>query len=267
MLQYKTKERKNNVIEIKPFREYLNEKEVVYGTFAKTCDPLFIKAIGKSGFDFVILDNEHGPNSLRDTYPLILASQVTGIYPIVRVGKLSDIEIQRTLDLGVAGVQIPQIKTKEDAEHARAYSKFYPKGMRGVCRFVSAADCGFMDKDIYFQKQNEVTVIIHIEGVEGIQHIDDIIKVEDIDVIFIGPYDLSQSLGIPGEIDNPKLTREIEKLVEKCRKEQKHTGIYADDVAKAKHYKSLGIKYIAVSVDVNLLGQKCFELANQLNSL
>jgi 4-hydroxy-2-oxoheptanedioate aldolase len=261
------KERRKNVIEIKPFRELLNEKEVVYGTFAKTCDPLIVKAIGKSGFDFIILDNEHGPNSVRETYPLILASQVTGIYPIVRVGKLSDIEIQRTLDLGVAGIQIPQVKTKEDAKNARVYSKFYPKGMRGVCRFVSAADCGFMDKDTYFQKQNEVAVIIQIEGVEGIQNIDEIIKVNDFDVIFIGPYDLSQSLGIPGEIDNPKLTREIEKLVDKCRREHKHIGIYADDVARAKHYKALGIKYIAVSVEVNLLGQRCFELVNQLRAL
>ena len=96
---------------MKTFKEYLNEKDTVYGVFAKTNDPFFIKVMGKAGFDFVILDNEHGPNAVRETYPLILASEASGMYPIVRVGKLEDITIQRIMDLGVAGVQIPQIQS------------------------------------------------------------------------------------------------------------------------------------------------------------
>ena len=189
------------------------------------------------------------------------------MYPIVRVGKLDDITIQRILDLGVAGIQIPQIQCKEDAENARRYTKFYPKGKRGLCRLVPAADCGLMDGNEYFKKQNEVAVIIHIEGIEGIKHFDEIIKVEDIDVIFIGPYDLSQSLGIPGQVDHPKLTGEIEKLVEICNYKNKHVGIYADDVATARHYKDLGVKYIAISVDVGIFARACLSLSQQLKAL
>jgi len=252
---------------MKTFKEYLNEKDTVYGVFAKTSDPFYIKVLGKSGFDFVILDNEHGPNSERDTYPLIMSSFLTGMYPIVRVGKLTDIAIQRVLDLGVAGIQIPQIQSREDAENVRKYTKFYPKGKRGVCRFVPAADGGLMDGDKYFSEQNEVTVIIHIEGIEGIKHFDKISKVEDIDIIFIGPYDLSQSLGIPGQIDNPVLINEIGKLVEKCKEKNKHIGIYADDVGTARRYKDLGIKYIAVSVDLNIFGKACSSLVGELKAL
>lgn len=252
---------------MKTFKDYLNEKDTVYGVFAKTSDPFYIKVLGKSGFDFVVLDNEHGPNSERDTYPLIMSSFLTGMYPIVRVGKLTDIAIQRVLDLGVAGIQIPQIQSREDAENVRKYTKFYPKGKRGVCRFVPAADGGLMDGDEYASAQNEVAVIIHIEGIEGIQHFDEISQVEDIDVIFIGPYDMSQSLGIPGQVNNPILTKEIEKLVEKCRQKNKHVGIYADNVETARRYKDLGVKYIAVSVDLNIFGRACSSLAEKLKAL
>lgn len=249
---------------MKPFKEFLNEKEAVYGVFAKTNDPYFIRALGKSGFDFVILDNEHGPNSVRETYPLIMTSYATGMYPIVRVGKLSDITIQRILDLGPAGVQIPQIQGKEDAENVRKFTKFHPKGKRGMCRFVSAADCGLMDKSVYFSGKSEAAVIIHIEGKEGIDHFDDIVGVEDIDVIFIGPYDLSQSLGIPGQVDNPIVTAEIKKLVDRCKQQNKCVGIFADDVETARRYRDLGVKYIGISVDVGIFAEACLKMVKQL---
>jgi len=253
---------------MKTFREYLREKDTVYGVFAKTNDPFFIKVLGKAGFDFVILDNEHGPNSVRETYPLVNTAYVTGMYPIVRVGKLDDITIQRILDLGIAGVQIPQIQSGEDAEKVRKYTKFYPKGKRGVCKFVMAADGGLMEGADYFRSQNEdVAVIIHIEGVEGIEHFDEIIAVEDIDVIFIGPYDLSQSLGIPGQVDNPKLIDEIQKIVAKCKESNKNVGIYADDVATVRRYKDLGVKYIAISVDVNIFARSCRTIVEELRKL
>ncbi len=252
---------------MKPFAELLNEKDVVYGMFAKTSDPFYIRALGKAGFDFVILDNEHGPNSYRDTFPLIMAAELAGMYPVVRVEKLTDIVIQRTLDMGVAGVQIPQIQSGEDAKRVRQFTKFHPKGKRGLCPYVPAADLGLKPKDQYFKDQNALSVIIHIEGVEGIEHFDDIIAVDDIDVIFIGPYDMSQSMGIPGQVNDPRLVEEIGKLVEKCRAKGKHAGIFVDDVATAKRYKDIGVKYIAVSVDVNVFSRTVAGLAKELNDL
>jgi len=250
------------------FKQLLESKETVYGVFCKTNDPFFIHVLGKAGFDYVILDNEHGPNAIRETFPLIAAAKANGMHPIVRVGKLEDITIQRTLDLGVAGIQIPQIQCKEDAEKVRRFSKFYPKGKRGMCAFVMAADGGLMEKKEYFSSQNEdVAVIIHIEGTEGIDALDDIIAVEDIDVIFIGPYDLSQSLGIPGEVNNPILIEAIQKIVEKCQAKNKHVGIYVDNIETAKRYKDIGVKYISISTDVNIFARSCKSIADDLQAL
>jgi len=249
------------------FRQYLDKKETVYGVFAKTNDPFFIHVMGRAGFDYVILDNEHGPNSPRDTYPLIAAASATGMYPIVRVGKLDDITIQRTLDLGVAGIQIPQIQSGDDAERARMYSKYAPLGKRGVCRYVMPADGGLKERNQYFAEQNDVAVIIHIEGKEGLDHFDDIVAVEGIDVIFIGPNDLSQSLGVLGQVEHPKVIGAIETIVGTCKDRGKHVGVFCDSVQAAKRYKDLGIKYISISVDVGIFAEACRSMVDGLKSL
>jgi len=249
------------------FCEYLDSHDAVYGVFAKTSDPFFIEVMGKAGFDFVILDNEHGPNSPRQLYPLLLAASLSGMYPIVRVGKLDALEIQRVMDLGVAGVQIPQIQSREDAERVREFTRFHPRGERGVCRFVRAADFSLKEKESYFQEQNRVANIIHIEGMEGVRAFDEIIEVEDIDVVFIGPYDLSQSLGVTGQVEHPKVLGEIEKLIARCGERGKHVGIFTETVEGAKRYKELGVRYISYSVDVGLFAGACSETASRLKEL
>jgi len=249
------------------FNEYMASKEVVFGLFSKTSDPFLVEICGKAGFDFIILDNEHGPNDIRLVYPLILAAENSGLYPIVRVGKLADIEIQRTLDVNPAGVQIPQIQSRQDAQLAVRYSKYYPQGMRGVCRFVRGADYSLKERGEFFAEQNQKTVIIHIEGMEGIRAFDEIVEVAGIDVIFIGPYDLSQSLGLPGQVSDPKVLAAIEKLTAKCREKGKYVGIFADTPEAAKRYKDLGVKYIAYSVDVGIFAEACRELTKKLKAL
>ena len=249
------------------FKQYLKEKDSVFGIFTKTNDPFFVEIMGKAGFDFVILDNEHGPNSPRDLYPLLLASEATGMYAVVRVGKLSDIEIQRVMDMGVAGVQIPQIQCRKDAENVRLYTKYHPRGMRGMCRFVRAAEFSLKGSNDYFSEQNELTNVIHIEGMEGIRNLDEIIKVPDIDIIFVGPYDLSQSLGIPGQVDHPKLLKEVEGLVEKCKKKEKYIGTFTDTFEAASRFKKMGVKYISYQTDVGIFADSCKEILENLRQI
>ncbi|MHC4874150.1 MAG: HpcH/HpaI aldolase family protein [Planctomycetota bacterium] len=248
------------------FKEKLNSKKAVCGIFSKTNDPMIVEAVGRSGFDFIILDNEHGPNSQRELLPLIMASELCGMSPVVRVGELSQIEIQRTLDLGIAAIQIPQINSKEDALKVIEFCKYYPLGQRGVCRYVRPADYSLKDKTEYFAEQNEVAVIIHIEGKEGLESIDEIIEVDGLDVIFVGPYDLSQSLGIPGEVENPILLKEIKMISDKCKAKNKHVGIFTENVDSANKYIEMGVKYISYSVDVGILAQQCEKIVEGINS-
>lgn len=253
----------------KTFKQRLEEHGSVFGIFSKTNDPFFVDAAGLAGFDFIILDTEHGPNSPRDVFPLIKVAENTNMFPIVRVGKLDALDIQRVLDLGPAGVQIPQVNTLADAKNAVAYSKFYSKyynGERGVCRFVPAANHSLMPKSEYFEKANQGLVITHIEGLEGVKNLDEILTVPGIDVIFIGPYDLSQSMGIPGQVADPRVQKKIQEIVGKCKEKGKHVGTFADTPEAAERYVNLGVKYISYSVDTGIYAQACKDLTDKLNS-
>ena len=144
----------------------------------------------------------------------IRGAQVAGLMPIVRVKESCASVMSEVLDIGAGGIQVPQITTKEEAEAVIKRTKFSPVGERGVCRFVRAANYSAKNRFDYFKDANETVTILQIEGQEGINNMNDIISVPGVDVIFIGPYDLSQSLGVPGQIDHPLVEEKMLKLFE-----------------------------------------------------
>ena len=196
------------------FREKIKNNEFVYGIFTKSQDPMFVEIQGISEYDFVILDSEHGPYSVSQQQNNIRAALLRGLLPIVRVSELSENMIGKALDIGALGVQVPQIENAKQAKKAVKYARFYPYGERGVCRFVSAADYSAKDRNEYFKSSKDLLVILQLEGVQAISNLDEILEVEGIDIIFIGPYDLSQSLGVPGDIKNPKVLNAMINIVE-----------------------------------------------------
>lgn len=212
---------------IAKFKEKIN-RSLVYGLFSKTNDPGMIECMGYAGFDFIILDLEHGPNSVETLQNLIRAAQVSDIFPIVRVKEDSESIIGEVLDIGAAGIQVPQITNKKDAERVVKAAKFAPEGMRGVCRFVRAAKYSSMDRYEYFRMANEALVLIQLEGEDAINNLDEILEVKGIDIVFIGPYDLSQSLGIPGKINHPAVYEAMERIIEKCKGKGIHVGTFTD---------------------------------------
>jgi len=121
-----------------------------------------------------------------------------------------------------------------EAERAVEASKFVPEGHRGVCRFVRAADYSSMDRYRYFEASNRETMVIgHIEGVEGVRNIEEILDVKGFDIAFIGPYDLSQSLGVPGRVDHPSVVEKMGEVVVKAGKRGVAVGTFVDDVKAA----------------------------------
>ena len=147
---------------------------------------------------------------------------------------------------------MPQITTRAEAEAVINRVKFAPMGERGVCRFVRAAKYSSKDRFEYFRDENEKVTILQIEGQEGIDNIDDILAADGIDVLFIGPYDLSQSLGVPGEIDNPLDEEKMLEIVDKCKEKNVTVGTFVDTPENAVKWKRLGIKYISYSVDMGI---------------
>jgi len=238
------------------FIDKIYEKPVI-GTFSKITDPAVAEIAGYAGLDFIIIDLEHGPGTVQQSQNLIRAAEKAGSFPVIRVDDNDEKKILRALDIGAKGVQVPGISNREQAEKLVEYSYYNPIGARGVCRYVRAAEYTNLKKEEYFSKSNEeIITIAHIEGEEGINNLDDILMVEHLDILFIGPYDLSQSMGIPGEVDSPKLLRKMEEVVEKSIEKNKIVGTFVETPESAKRWIKAGVHYIAYSVDVGLLYDK-----------
>ena len=251
--------KKNNL------KEVLKEGKNVFGPFMKFTDPAAVEIMGFAGFDFVIIDAEHGPISMQSAQNMIRSAETANITPIIRVSSNDEALILRALDIGAQGIEIPQINSKSQAIKAVKSVKYSPQGERGVCRYVRAAKYSSMDKFEYFKSANEETMIIaHIEGVEGINNLDEILSVPGIDVIFIGPYDLSQSLGIPGQVNHSLVVEKMKEVVLKCKQNKIAVGTFADDIKTAKSWVSLGVQYMAFSVDVGILYEISKTIVNKL---
>ena len=244
------------------FREKLKSRAV--GIFSKTCDPAFIEIMGYAGLDYVIIDLEHGPNTIQTAQNLIRAAQISGVFPIVRVKENCDSVMGEALDIGAGGLQIPQITTKAEAEAVISRVKFHPQGNRGVCRFVRAADYSAKDRFEYFAEANKSVVILQIEGAEGVANIGDILSVKGIDVIFVGPYDLSQSLGLTGQVDHPLVEEKMLEIVKKCEEKNITAGTFADTLENAEKWRRNGVKYISYSVDAGIFYNALKDLVKSL---
>lgn len=249
--------------EIKDFKMKL-ENDNVIGIFSKTSDPSFIECIGYGGFDFVIIDLEHGPNSVQTVQNLIRAAKISNTLPIVRVKENNMSVIGEVLDIGAGGIQVPQITNAEEAKKIIELAKFSPDGQRGVCRFVRAAKFSSMDRFNYFKEANEAVIVLQIEGKEALEGLDDIINVQGIDIIFIGPYDLAQSLGVNGQIDHPVVSQKMNEIINKCKEKNISVGTFVDTIENAVKWKEAGVKYIAYSVDVGIFYDACKETIDSI---
>jgi 4-hydroxy-2-oxoheptanedioate aldolase len=239
---------------MKNFRQWLSEKPYFLGPFVRIPRPEIIEILAFSGFDFVVADLEHGGNIMPDKlYPLLLAAEKNNIKFIVRTPGIKEEYCKSLLDLGVDGLQIPHIKTEKDARKAVSFSRFSPMGERGLCRFVRAAEFSNTSKENYLANANAQSgIILQIEGKEGLENIRDIVNVPGIDMIYIGPYDMSQSLGVIGQIWHETVVAAIKEIVAVCKKAGIHTGIFTDTPEGVQRWKELGITYINYRIDVEL---------------
>lgn len=239
-------------------KEKLSTEKFAVGPFLKLPSPAVVEIMGLAGFDFVIIDCEHGPLNVLAAEDMVRAAHLSGIAAVMRITENNPAMISRALDIGVDAVQVPQVSARADAEKVVKAAKFSPAGERGVCRFVRASGYTSIEKSDYFQRANrETMVIIHIEGREGIDNLDEILQVEGIDIVFIGPYDLSQSLGLPGQVDHPDVEKKMLEVVEKAAGKGKCVGTFVDDISTGHKWAKLGVQYISYSVDVGIIYEAC----------
>lgn len=237
-------------------KEKLAAGKTVYGTWVRIPHPSVVEVLAGTGVDFVHIDMEHGPIGVDGLDRLLLAAQASRIPAVVRVPGLDVTRIGGSLDMGAAGVIVPRVDSAHEATLAVRASRFHPRGMRGM-----AGDCradGYGSRDftaLATESNREPLLAIQIESREAVEHLEEILDVgkDDIDVIYIGPADLSQSLGVPGRFDNPSLLNTIRHVTERARAKGKAVGIHSPSPELAQEFAQMEIQYITVSIDTAML--------------
>lgn len=247
-------------------KQLLKGGEVAFGTFVMCNSPDVVEVIAISGFDFIVIDTEHGPLSIESTHNLIRAAELRGITPITRVTEGKETTIIRSLDVGAHGIQVPQVNDKRTAENIVKYSKYFPEGIRGIA-LPRASDYGAVHPIEYFKLENEETlIIVHCENKIGLENLEQIAEVPGIDVIFLGPFDMSQSLGIVGQVNHPMIEEVAERVLWISKSAGKAAGIFVSDGEQAKLRAKQGFQYITIGIDVSLLGKACRNEINKAKS-
>jgi 4-hydroxy-2-oxoheptanedioate aldolase len=229
-------------------KKLISEGKAAIGGFLGLKSPEIVEIMGYAGLDFVIIDSEHGSAGSETLEQMIRAAEVAGITPIVRVTNVFDWTlILRALDSGAQGVQVPMVEDGDTAERVARAARYYPLGRRGLAG-VRAAKYGSIDMARYVQEANEqVMVVAQIETVKGVENAAQIAAVDGIDLVFVGPMDLSQSLGIPAQRSNPLLHETMEKVFAACRAADKPCGTLTASVDEGRRQAAAGLQYLCIS--------------------
>lgn len=239
---------------LKPdFKQKLKEGKVLFGTFYKLNCPALVEMMGYAGFDFIIVDNEHANFTYTEMENIIRAADGVDLHTIIRIPSAAEEHIAHALDSGASGIQIPGLTTVEQAKAAMPHTKYYP-GRRGMNFTQRAANYGYMDKDAYFKSANEDTlVVVHVENKEMVDQVEALCQVPEIDVLFAGPGDLSQSVGKPGQANAPEVVALVERIFATAAKYNKAVGIWVGSEADAAKYIEMGAQYIGYMNDIALV--------------
>lgn len=234
-------------------KEKLDSGEIVYGPWMMTGSTDTAEILANVGCDMLIIDGEHGSMSLETAGKLISQIKYTSTTPLLRVPASDMTMIKQGLDTGTSGIMIPMINSKEEAELAVQYCHYPPKGVRGFG--AGRANLYSINIEEYLPyAMNEILVILQIEHYKAIENIDEILSVPGIDVAFIGPYDLSSSMGIMGQINHPEMQKAKEKVIEACKKYNVTPGIMTAPGLIEEHVKA-GFKFLLGGIDAMFIHQ------------
>lgn len=247
-------------------KNFLKEKlalgQVVIGTWSIVPSVVVTDIIASTGLDFIIIDSEHGPINFETAQNMVITCESRNVSPVMRVGGIIEADILKALDIGVHCVQIPNITTKKDIEKLIELVKYPPIGNRGFSPFTRAGNYSSENSKALIKAANEnVLLAVHIEGKEAVDNIDEILKINELDIIFIGLFDISKSLEIPGEVNNPKVLEILEKMADKINNAGKYPGTIVTNIDQLKKFLNYGIKYITYSVDCEILSS-CYKQIN-----
>jgi 2-keto-3-deoxy-L-rhamnonate aldolase RhmA len=232
-----------------PVKIKLKNGQKTIGGFLQTLSPVAAEIMSQSGFDWLIVDLEHSPGGFENLQAQLQAMNGSGTVPFARAPWNDMVAIKRILDTGVMGVLVPYVNTKEEAEAAVAACKYPPQGVRGVAGSPRAA--GFTRNTLpYLRSANEETIVmIAVETLDAVANLDEILTVEGLDGIFIGPVDLASSMGYLGDPGQPEVQKTIALIESKVFASDKFLGTLAGTWEKAQDCFEKGYQWMVVMQD------------------
>ncbi len=246
---------------MRSIRERVLRGELLSGTWLNLGSSITAEIAGLAGFDWVVLDLEHGAGDHDSLLHQMQAVSATPAAPIVRVAWNEAPRFKRVLDLGCAGVVVPYVTTPAEAEQAVAAMRYPPQGIRGAATMTRATAFG-KEADQYLATANDkLLTVVQIETESTLDHVDEIAAVEGVDVLFIGPLDLSINLGIPQQLDHPRFRAAVAKVNQAARRAHKAAGILLFSPDQLAQTIADGFTFIGLSSDGTVLADGMRALA------
>jgi len=234
---------------MKEIKRRLLSGETLFGCWLNVGCPVCAEIVGAAGFDWVLVDLEHGAGTEKDALHQLQALESGTAAAVVRVESGARQRIQRVLDYGAEGVMVPRIDRPDQAREAAAALRYPPKGNRGVAKMVRASGFG-KDFDRYCREsQEKILGVIQIETEECLKHLDEIAAIEGVDVLFVGPADLSLALGVPGRLEHPRFASAARLTAEAAGRAGKAAGVLLYGPEQLEAYRALGFRFIACGAD------------------
>lgn len=238
-----------------PIRRKLTAGKAVIGIWNTLASPIATEVMAQAGFDFQIIDLEHGPFVLDHVHDHVRACESAGCSPLVRVPANADWMVLQALDQGAHGIVMPQVKSAQEAQQLLQHMKYHPMGRRGFSPFTKAGGFTRQHMDTYVTTSNAMTVsAVIVESEEGLSRLDEILAVPGLDVVYFGAYDLSQALGHPGEVRHPRVVEAIRRGAEQVARAGCYAGGFVpqskEDIA---WLLDMGMRVITYEVDSSIL--------------
>jgi 2-keto-3-deoxy-L-rhamnonate aldolase RhmA len=244
------------------FADRLRAGDVLMGTLVSLPSPEICEILSHVGYDWLFIDAEHGAFNPQQVQGMLQAAAPTPC--VIRVPEGESIWLKKALDIGAAGVIVPQVHTSAQAKIIIQHCKYAPNGDRGIG--IGRAHKYGIDFERYIEKANEETaVILQAESIEAVEHIDDIVNLKGLDAILIGPYDLSASLGVTGQIDHPIVQEAINTITASCQRANVSMGFFGVSAEAVLPYKEKGFTLLTVGVDTTFLIKSATQTLSDMN--
>jgi 4-hydroxy-2-oxoheptanedioate aldolase len=231
------------------FRNRVLAREWLAGTFLNLGSPMTVEIAGLAGFDWILIDHEHGPGGEDTLLHQLHAASATPAFPVVRIAQNETPRFKRVLDMGALGVMVPYVSTAAETRAAVQAMRYPPHGIRGVAKFNRGAGFGADFEEYYAHAHERLLTVIQIETTEAVNKIDEIAAVDGADVLFVGPTDLSYNMGIRDQLESAQFTDALRRVSDAAKKHGKAAGILVHSNALVPRVRDLGYTFTALGSD------------------